>query len=102
MSPQNQPDASLAALAESLNDRFFTIWTGWTPLVVFRARTMRQARAFAASDELLQTLRRATVVGRPLLAFGAKVWVGPANEGERALLDGRDAQIAWLQKIDGS
>lgn len=65
-----------------VSDGYYTIWTGWIPLVVFRANSLREARRLAASEDVLQWLRRATMTGRPLLPFGAKVWVALASREE--------------------
>jgi hypothetical protein len=98
-------------MSRPVSEGFFTLWTGTTPLAVFRASSMREGREIAASDQLLKDLRRATVIGRPLLAFGAPVWVGLASQEERAIFDrttstpnpfGGDTWIVYLQEVDGA
>lgn len=94
-----------------LHSGYFTVWTGTTALVVFNAGSLREARQLATSEEFLRTLRRATVVGKPLLAYGAKVWVGLASEDERGAFDravatqnpfGGNVDMVWLQSIDAN
>lgn len=56
-----------------VSEGYYTIWTGWEALVVFRANSLREARQLAASDDVLQLLGRTTLTGKPLLPFGSKV-----------------------------
>lgn len=82
---------------------YFTVGTGTTPLAVFKAHNFRHARALAKSDEVLQELRRATVIGKPLLAFGAPVWVGIASDQEQAIYEMNEGAglLVFLRKVDG-
>lgn len=93
-------------LDPSFAARLFTVWSDWTPLGVFRAESFRVAREIGRSEEFLRILGRATVRRKPLLALGAKVWVGPANADERAVFHRAEtefpaeAQMVWLQPVD--
>jgi hypothetical protein len=88
-----------------LTDNFFTFWTGPTPLLVVRVSNMRAARALTTEENFLRLLRRATLVGKPLLNFGDKVWVGPSSADEivrfhQAALNDPDTSMLWLQPVD--
>jgi hypothetical protein len=87
----------------------FTVWTGTTPLLVFKAATFREAREVAKADEFLRMLRRATIIGKPLLSFTARVWVAPASEEEGTIFEraamtanpfGSITEIVYLQQVD--
>lgn len=86
---------------------YFTLWTGWTPLAVFRAGSMREERVIAESEDLLREVRRPKVAGKPLLGSGDKVWVGLSNSADRAVYDSaqsvtptEEAVFVWLQEVD--
>lgn len=82
---------------------YFTIHSGWTPLIVFRADSLRDARRIAGSDDIMKFLRRTTHVGKPILPFGAKVWVALATEEEQERLKHADSgDFLWLQTVDDS
>src|SRR5687767_691664 len=103
MDMADRPDKELYPLAVGPDKRYFTVWTGWMPLAVFRAENLREARDLAKSDEFLQMLRRATVIGKPLLAYGAKVWVALATEVEVNIFLSNgvadDHVVVWLQDV---
>lgn len=87
------------------SEGYFTIWSGWLPLVVFRADSMREARETASSDEVQRTLRRATTIGKPVLPYGAKIWVSLAAKSEVAAFERAATgaeELVWLQIVDGS
>jgi hypothetical protein len=88
---------------------YFAVWTGTTPLLVFEAASLRDAREAAASEEFLRMLRHATVISNPLLPYGAKVWIGLASDDERSIFDralaapnpfGGNTDIVWVQPVD--
>jgi hypothetical protein len=97
----------LVAAVKQRRHGYFTIWTGWMPLAVFRASGMREARSIASSEDLLREFRCNTVIGKPLLEYGGKVWVGLASSDEQAAYDDAESttlidgvEIVWLQKVD--
>ena len=96
-------------MKRSTSSGYFTLWTASTPLLVFTASNMREARQVANSDEFLRFVRRATFIGRPLLEYTASVWVSLASEDERKRFESADfaltpfnddLETVWLQKID--
>lgn len=75
--------------------------------MVIRAVNLREARQLAAADQFQRLIRRATVVGKPLLNFGDRLWVGPASAEEAqqfgiVTMDQPEIQFMWLQSVDGS
>lgn len=87
-------------------DNLFTVWTGSTPLMVVRANSLREGRQFTAADQFQRLIKRATVIGKPLLHFGDRLWVGPASSAEAQkfeimAMDKPDIVFLWLQPVDG-